>query len=312
MTEITIQRWKKYGHDRGYAQTPDGTKLGWVCLKTGDVHFETEVYDAEIDQALCAYYGEHGAPAAAADMEPTEDETAEPLELPPLPASEVVLKPAPVTAPAPDFTDLSLNRPGQAVREQAQAAWEADKQRSKILAYGSRFFDAKTDERAWRKGAEGEEFVGPKLDKLKEHGWYVLHSVPVGKGESDIDHVVIGPGGVFTINTKMHSGKKIWVSKYQMRVNGQPVPYLRNSRYEAARASRLLAKQVGFPVPAMGVVVVLTGTLIPEVTYRDMPDDVRVLDKWDIPKWFRKRAALLSEEQVEAVYEAARRSTTWQ
>ncbi len=311
MTEITIQRWKKYGHDRGYAQTPDGTKLGWVCLKTGDIHFETDVYDAEIDQALCAYYGEHGVAPADPAPEPAELVTTETLDAPSIPTSAVVVEPAPV-APKPDYTDLALNRPGQAVRQQAQAAWEADKQRSKLLAYGSRLFDAKTDERAWRKGAEGEEFVGPKLDKLKEHGWHVLHSVPVGKGESDIDHVVIGPGGVFTINTKMHAGKKIWVAKYQMRVSGQPVPYLRNSKHEAARAARLLTKQVGFPVSAMGVVVVLTGTLIPEVTYRDKPDDVRVLDKWDIPKWFRKRPVVLSAQQVEAVYAAARRSTTWQ
>ncbi|MBG6212216.1 hypothetical protein RCH23_000129 [Cryobacterium sp. CAN_C3] len=37
--------------------------------------------------------------------------------------------------------------------------------------------------------------------------WTVLHAVPVGSGSSDIDHVVIGPAGVFTINTKNHTGK---------------------------------------------------------------------------------------------------------
>jgi hypothetical protein len=38
----------------------------------------------------------------------------------------------------------------------------------------------------------------PKLDEA----WRVLHSVPVGSRDSDIDHVVIGPGGVYTINAK--------------------------------------------------------------------------------------------------------------
>ena len=31
--------------------------------------------------------------------------------------------------------------------------------------------------------------------------WHVIHSVPSEKG-ADIDHVVIGPAGVFTLNTK--------------------------------------------------------------------------------------------------------------
>jgi hypothetical protein len=32
--------------------------------------------------------------------------------------------------------------------------------------------------------------------------WTVLHSVPVGTGSTDIDHIAIGPAGVFTLNTK--------------------------------------------------------------------------------------------------------------
>jgi len=61
---------------------------------------------------------------------------------------------------------------------------------------------------AWYRGALGEAAVGRLLEKLPE-GWTVLHAVPVGKGDSDIDHVVIGPGGVFTINIKNHAGHKV-------------------------------------------------------------------------------------------------------
>ncbi len=38
MTDITIRRWAKYGHDRGYATAADDTKLGWIDLKTGKVN----------------------------------------------------------------------------------------------------------------------------------------------------------------------------------------------------------------------------------------------------------------------------------
>ncbi|MDN4473460.1 hypothetical protein [Demequina zhanjiangensis] len=58
-------------------------------------------------------------------------------------------------------------------------------------------------------------------------------------------------------------------------------------------------------------VVVLTGSFIPEVTYRQMPEDVMVLDRMDLPRWFKKRPAVLSPDEVEGIYEIARRSTTW-
>jgi hypothetical protein len=230
--------------------------------------------------------------------------TSEPRPAPAAPADQV-------ESAEPKWTDLAGHRPGQLVREQAAVAWESSKERSKVLAYGARIFNVHTDERAWRVGADGEEAIGARLEKLRERGWYLLHSVPVGKQDSDIDHVAIGPGGVFTLNTKNHPGGKIWVAKYQMRVNGQVVPYLRNASHEAARASKLLTRAVGFGVSVRSCVVVLTGTVIPEVNIKQMPDDVMVLDRMDVPRWFRKRPAVLTPQQVEAIYAVARRSDTW-
>ena len=45
--------------------------------------------------------------------------------------------------------------------------------------------------------------------------------------------MIIGPGGVFTLNTKNHSRGKVWVAQNSFLVNGQKTDYLRNSRYEA-------------------------------------------------------------------------------
>ncbi len=53
----------------------------------------------------------------------------------------------------------------------------------------------------WFAGAVGEMQVGRILAKLGEE-WTVLHAVPVGEGRTDIDHVVIGPAGLFTINNE--------------------------------------------------------------------------------------------------------------
>jgi Nuclease-related domain len=54
------------------------------------------------------------------------------------------------------------------------------------------------------RGATGEEQVGGLLDGLGERGWRVVHDASLGRG--NVDHILIGPGGVFTVETKSHPG----------------------------------------------------------------------------------------------------------
>jgi hypothetical protein len=113
------------------------------------------------------------------------------------------------------------------------------------------------------------------------------------------------------VNTKTHPGKSVRVGRDWVRVDGHRQPYLRNSRFEAERATQLLSDACGFPVFVRAALVFLTGTLIPDVTVKDYPDDVAVLDRMDIPGAFRRAKRKLTDEQVAVVYERARRSTTW-
>ena len=57
----------------------------------------------------------------------------------------------------------------------------------------------------WGRGAAGEEKVGRVLDGLREGGWLALQDVHLGRG--NIDHVVLGRAGIFTIETKSHRGR---------------------------------------------------------------------------------------------------------
>lgn len=216
--------------------------------------------------------------------------------------------------PAPEppaWHDLATHVPGQAAREQAQRELGAMRARTRIGTFLARATDMKTDERAWRVGAGGEQTVGARLEKLRPLGWQVLHAVPVGTRGSDIDHVVIGWGGVYTLNTKTHPGGRVWVGEHAVRVSGQPTPYLRNSRHEAERASRLLSSAVGYPVPVRAALVFLTGSLVPNVTIKAKPADVAIYDRMDIPGVFKRAPRRLDAQQAAAIYEAARRCTTW-
>jgi Nuclease-related domain len=200
--------------------------------------------------------------------------------------------------------DLADNRAGASVRGQAQQA-RAEAPIKTILA---RLFGVHTQERAWRLGADGEEAVAKRLSKLDDR-WRVLHAVPVGSRDSDIDHVVIGPGGVYTINAKNHPGARIWVGGDGFRVNGRRVPYIRNSRHEALRASRLLSEAAGFPVFVTGLLAVYGAS---DFTVKQQPaTDVVVLTRRETVKWLSRRPETLTVEQADAIYEHARRSTTW-
>src|SRR5271169_5373487 len=53
-------------------------------------------------------------------------------------------------------------------------------------------------------GAAGEEHVGGLLDELAGQRWRVIHDASLGHG--NVDHILIGPAGVFTIETKSHAG----------------------------------------------------------------------------------------------------------
>jgi hypothetical protein len=50
------------------------------------------------------------------------------------------------------------------------------------------------------RGAAGEEHVGGLLDELSAEGWSVIHDASFGRG--NIDHIVLGVAGVFTVETK--------------------------------------------------------------------------------------------------------------
>jgi hypothetical protein len=54
-----------------------------------------------------------------------------------------------------------------------------------------------------RQGRDGERYVGQMLEQLREKGYRVFHDIS-GEG-FNIDHAIMGPAGVFTIETKARS-----------------------------------------------------------------------------------------------------------
>lgn len=56
-------------------------------------------------------------------------------------------------------------------------------------------------------------------------GWYAFHDVSVGERGANIDHVIVGPGGVFTLNSRNPTGM-IWVGPRSILHNGHRTDFL--------------------------------------------------------------------------------------
>jgi hypothetical protein len=56
----------------------------------------------------------------------------------------------------------------------------------------------------WRQGAEGERATARALRPLTRSGWILINDVQRDRG--NIDHVLVGPAGVFVLETKNLSG----------------------------------------------------------------------------------------------------------
>lgn len=70
------------------------------------------------------------------------------------------------------------------------------------------------------KGAEGERVTAAVLDRLPGEEWTVIHDVRwPGRRFANVDHVVIGPSGVFVVDSKNWSGR-IEVRDQVLRQNG--------------------------------------------------------------------------------------------
>ena len=138
--------------------------------------------------------------------------------------------------------------------------------------------------------------VGRFLVKLGG-GWIVLHSVPVGERDADIDHVLIGRADVVTINTKHHAGQRLWVAGRTFMVAGHKQPYIPKAALEAKRAARLLQLADSGGVSGVRAVLVVVGAK--QLTVKQNPSDVAVLQHHQLLRWLKRLPVSLSQEECD-------------
>lgn len=154
--------------------------------------------------------------------------------------------------------------------------------------------------RALKQGIEGEKAVGQFLERLRENGYQVFHDL-IGTG-FNVDHVLIGPAGVFTVETKTWSkpakgDARIKFDGSQLTVSGREPerdPIIQ-ARAQAAWLRSLLAESTGrgfdvFPV------VVFPGWFVENTAagFRD----IWVLEPKALPKFLGSAPQRMNAEDV--------------
>ena len=70
------------------------------------------------------------------------------------------------------------------------------------------------NDNSWGTGYMVEELVGTKLAALGDN-YLVIHDLSKGKGRENIDHVVIGPTGIFVIESKANRNAMVYYQNNQ-------------------------------------------------------------------------------------------------
>lgn len=153
--------------------------------------------------------------------------------------------------------------------------------------------------RATYRDALAERFVGQVLDGLGPR-WDTLHDLPLDG--SVLDHLVIGPAGVFAVRTATCSGQDVTVDGDSFLVGGVSHDDIRAARADAAEAALLLG------VVVRAVLVVVDPR---RFALRAPTSDVLVVVADDLGGMLGEAPQALSGDEVARISDLADLSDTW-
>jgi Nuclease-related domain len=146
---------------------------------------------------------------------------------------------------------------------------------------------------SWRRGAVGERRTARLLAPLERHGWTVLHDLAVPGSQANIDHMVIGPGGVVVIDSKQYPGR-LRLDAYGMLWHGRHllVSTLRKTLWQADQADEVL----GVADIQIAAIVAVHGASLPWGLLQ--ADGVTIVPAQRVPELLQELPPMLGPERV--------------
>lgn len=166
---------------------------------------------------------------------------------------------------------------------------------------------------AWQKSSAAERRTERQLKSLRRNGYLVLHARAVprddeGVSDGRIDHLVIGPSGVYAIDSEKWDKRLPVRTMSHLKLFHGPFnkkDRLDEARWEAQMASMILAEQVGFDVPVQPSVAIY-GPSIPWKVMRVRDVDVYAGNR--ARSYLRRRPKILTDGDVQRIFQAAEES----
>jgi Nuclease-related domain len=162
-------------------------------------------------------------------------------------------------------------------------------------------FRSTPDTVAWRRGAVGERRTARLLAPLERRGWAVLHDLAIPNSQANIDHLVIGPGGVLAIDSKQYRGRlrldtdgMVWHGRHLL------VSALRKTLWEADQADEVL----GIADVQVAALVAMHGASVPWGVLR--AEGVTVVSARRLPDLLSALPPVLGPERVAWLADRAR------
>jgi Nuclease-related domain len=149
---------------------------------------------------------------------------------------------------------------------------------------------------AWRRGAEGERHLARLLEPLVRAGWGVSHDLPVRGAKANANHVVVGPPGVFVIDTRHYRGR-LRLSRDGLLWHGRTLllPTLSATRSKADR----LQDRIGAPDIWVSPMLAVLGGMVPDGQVTSM--GVTVVPARRLPGLLRSLPPTLTPERAREV-----------
>lgn len=154
-------------------------------------------------------------------------------------------------------------------------------------------------------GALGELLVGDLLENLGPT-WDVLHDLPLG--DMLLDHLVIGPAGVFTVHVTNANDADVVVDGDTMYIQAKANEEIPLAAIEAEIAQRVLTEALGRTVRVKALLVVVEPR---RLSVRTPSESVRVIPSYQLEKVLGRAPRTLNGAAVAAISDCADLPSTW-
>lgn len=173
----------------------------------------------------------------------------------------------------------------------------------------ARFFGANplcSGAREWYRDAQSDVRNAKRLKGLGD-GFTLLHATH--DEDIAVDHLVIGPTGAFTIATKNHSGYRIRVENDVLSVNTRRTHHVRDARFEAARATKLLDPKASGQVTVIPLIAIVDPRSL--AFGHPRPTDVVVVASSRLARTITRRKRALTDEAIAELVVRAQQGGRW-